>query len=390
MEFDALALILKRLYHKYLIPLFVIDDTGHIIIPQHSDWTIDYLNQDDLTFPSNQMVFFYEDRDFFFCTFHCTFAHHKHCQVLVGPCGVLGTRSDTFTFHDHDYLAGVHYAKETQQAFVAFIELLYALLTGQVLNEDQHKWNYRNRSITAHTETMLTDNLYNRRSEDPFLDSFEFEKRYVEAVRRNESEKIEWLFQKANYTYNSELSHNKIEHLKYKYSGLITILTRVSVNEGVPVNQAYSLSDSLIQKLQKIHTIPECMSHIKETSLLFMALIHDFPYAETNFLVRDLLNYIDAHIYERITLKDLAASVQKHPTHITAEFKKALGQTVHTYINQKKVAEAKHLLLFTDKSYKEIANLLNFSSQSHFIQIFKQFENLTPLAFKNKHVTTIF
>lgn len=262
----------------------------------------------------------------------------------MSPCGILETKSDTFTFHDHDSLAGVHYSKETQPTFVEFVELLYSLLNGQVLSKKQHKWIYRNRRVTAHTEMILADNLYNRRFEDPFLDSFEFEKRYVEAVRRNEPEKIEWLFKKVNYTYNSKLSHNKVENLKYKYSGLITILTRVSVNEGVPVNQAYSLSDSLLQKLQKIHTIAECMSHIKETSFLFMELIHDSPYAE---------------------------SVQKHPTHITAEFKKALGQTVHTYINQKKVAEAKHLLLFTDKSYKEIATLLTFSSQSHFIQLFK-------------------
>lgn len=37
MEVEALSLILKRLYHKYLIPLFVINDEGHIIIPQNSD-----------------------------------------------------------------------------------------------------------------------------------------------------------------------------------------------------------------------------------------------------------------------------------------------------------------------------------------------------------------
>ena len=106
---------------------------------------------------------------------------------------------------------------------------------------------------------------------------------------------------------------------------------------------------------------------------------------------KNLLNYIDAHIYDRITIKELAAYVQKHPTHITAEFKKALSQTIHTYINQRKIAEAKHLLLFTDKSYiKKSAPLLNFSSQSHFIQVFKQFEKLTPLEFKNKYVFPIF
>ncbi|WP_270598022.1 hypothetical protein [Enterococcus asini] len=78
------------------------------------------------------------------------------------------------------------------------------------------------------------------------------------------------------------------------------------------------------------------MAHIKESSFLFMELIHNFPYSEISSLVKDLLNYIDTHIYERITINDLAQSVQKHPTHINSQFKNALGQTVHTYINQKK------------------------------------------------------
>lgn len=390
MEFDALALILKQLYHKYLIPFFILDENNNILIPEHSDWTGDYLDHHYLNSAPEDIVHFFEEPHYFFCNFKCELPNYDTCRVLIGPCGILGTKKSTFTFHDHDYLAGVHYAKETQQAFVEFVEVFYALLKGQLLSNEQRKWIFQNQRTDAHTETIVTDNLYNRRLEDPFLDSFEFERRYVEAVRRNEPEKIEWLFKKVNHTYNSKLSLNGIENLKYKYSALITILTRVSVNEGVPVSQAYSLSDSLIQNLKEIHTISECMSYIKASSLQFMQLIHDYPYSEKNYLVKNLLNYIDAHIYDRITIKELAAYVQKHPTHITAEFKKALGQTIHTYINQRKIAEAKHLLLFTDKSYKEIAPLLNFSSQSHFIQVFKQFEKLTPLEFKNKYVFPIF
>ncbi|MDO2410795.1 helix-turn-helix domain-containing protein [Enterococcus faecium] len=49
-----------------------------------------------------------------------------------------------------------------------------------------------------------------------------------------------------------------------------------------------------------------------------------------------------------------------------------MGQTIHSYIQERKINESKHLLLFTDKSYKEISVLLSFASQSHFIQVFKK------------------
>ncbi|EQC80524.1 hypothetical protein HSIEG1_891 [Enterococcus sp. HSIEG1] len=48
----------------------------------------------------------------------------------------------------------------------------------------------------------------------------------------------------------------------------------------------------------------------------------------------------------------MAEFTEKHPTYLSTEFKKHVGQTIHTYINQQKVAEAKHLLVFTDYSYK--------------------------------------
>ncbi|MBK0083324.1 helix-turn-helix transcriptional regulator [Lactococcus sp. S64] len=46
------------------------------------------------------------------------------------------------------------------------------------------------------------------------------------------------------------------------------------------------------------------------------------------------------------------------------------------------------MLLFADRSFKDIANSLNFSSQSHFISQFKKQEGMTPLEFRKKYSST--
>ncbi len=390
MNYEALLLISKQLYNKYLIPFILINSDNKIIIPQSIDYPEGYLNSHYLQHPIKTTITFFEDKDYFFSIFHATLDEDQNCKVFIGPCGILGTSTDSYKFKNHDYLAGIHYSKENKQSFVEFVELLYALFNGQVPQYTQYKWVRQEKQNNAHTDVLLEKNIYSRRYEGSSLDSFEFEKRYIEAIRRNEPAKLEWIFKKMNSTYYAELSTNKLESLKYKCTSLITILTRVSINNGVPILQAYSLSDSLIQKLQQINSSHECLSHIKESSFLFMDLIHSFPFSEKSYLVKQIVYYIDDHIYDQITLKDLARYTNKHTAHLSSEFKKATGYPIHKYIIQKKIAESKHLLLFTSQSYKEIASLLNFSSQSHFIQTFKQIEDMTPLEFRNKYFSTIF
>ena len=60
-------------------------------------------------------------------------------------------------------------------------------------------------------------------------------------------------------------------------------------------------------------------------------------------------------------------------------------QGIMTDYGRKKIEEAKQLLLFTDYSFQEISSLLNFTSQSHFTQRFKQICGQTPKGFRDKN-----
>lgn len=48
-----------------------------------------------------------------------------------------------------------------------------------------------------------------------------------------------------------------------------------------------------------------------------------------------------------------------------------------------KIAAAKRTLQFTDQSYTQIADLLAFSSQSHFIQVFRAQTGYTPKQYRD-------
>lgn len=65
-------------------------------------------------------------------------------------------------------------------------------------------------------------------------------------------------------------------------------------------------------------------------------------------------------------------------SYLSTSFKNTYGVSIISYINRMRVDRAKQLILNTDKSIKEIALEVGFSSDINFIRVFKKLENLTP------------
>ena len=62
-----------------------------------------------------------------------------------------------------------------------------------------------------------------------------------------------------------------------------------------------------------------------------------------------------------------------------------MGISIRAYMRQQKIDMAKNLLRFSDYSMIDIANRLSFSSQSHFIQQFREVEGITPKKYRDEY-----
>lgn len=97
-------------------------------------------------------------------------------------------------------------------------------------------------------------------------------------------------------------------------------------------------------------------------------------------LTLSVINYINENIYNKISLSDICSKFYYGKTYVCTEFKKNTGKTIFEYYNNLRINEAKKLIK-QDCSFKEIAETLNFDSQSHFSSTFKKYENITPKQF---------
>lgn len=100
------------------------------------------------------------------------------------------------------------------------------------------------------------------------------------------------------------------------------------------------------------------------------------------------IDYIYANIKERITIEKLAEYTGLSTSYLSRLFKKETGVSVSYYVREKKLEKAQHLLKYCDYSLIEIANYLSFSSQSHFIQLFKNFTGLTPKKYRDLYFSS--
>src|SRR5690606_25931238 len=65
--------------------------------------------------------------------------------------------------------------------------------------------------------------------------------------------------------------------------------------------------------------------------------------------------------------------------------REAVGQTPATWLRERRLLEAKRLLIHSDFTFQEIAYELGFPDPSYFTKFFQKLTGMTPSQFKQKH-----
>lgn len=180
------------------------------------------------------------------------------------------------------------------------------------------------------------------------------------------------------------LSRNPVTNLKYHFVITTAMITRLCKQNGMELELAYGLSDFYIQKLDDIHTIQGIQNLHDKMVMNYTEKMRNICRKDTNSKhINICKEYIYAHIKERITIEDLADELGVSASYLSRLFKRETGNSVSDYIREQKIEMAKNLLRYSDYSMIDIANRLAFSSQSHFIQRFRESVGMTPKKYRD-------
>lgn len=107
-----------------------------------------------------------------------------------------------------------------------------------------------------------------------------------------------------------------------------------------------------------------------------MAELHPARYL---LMARDLA---DARYDESIGVDDMARCAGLSRAHFSAEFKRAFGESPHTYLLTRRLERASALLRTTDYSVADICMAVGLTSVGSFTTSFRRVFGLTPTAYR--------
>ena len=100
-------------------------------------------------------------------------------------------------------------------------------------------------------------------------------------------------------------------------------------------------------------------------------------------LISDVLQYLDEHYKEDISLQQLADRFFVNASYLSRLFKEEVGHIFTKHVMRLRVEKAQHLLKTTHLKIYEVSEAVGYSDVKYFNKIFKDFTGLTPAEYRN-------
>ena len=98
--------------------------------------------------------------------------------------------------------------------------------------------------------------------------------------------------------------------------------------------------------------------------------------------IAQAIRYINQHLFEQISVQTVADAVHLSPSHFSRQFKGYTGYSPYEYIVLRRIDRAKHMLVSTQMSIKEIAYHIGYNSEENFIHSFQKNVGISPGLFR--------
>jgi AraC-like DNA-binding protein len=236
------------------------------------------------------------------------------------------------------------------------------------------------RTIKISLERRRTQKVY---EEGPRIteghNTLALEEMLMDLVRRGDTAALKGWMASAPAVRGGAIASTQLRQLRNTFIVSATLASRAAIRGGMREDDAFSLSDGYIQRVELL-TDPGKIMNLQYSMILeYTEQVEKLHLGRhPTKLAIDVANYVRHHLSEPISTEKMAEEFYLSRPYLSAQFKRQTGQTLTEYILREKTEEAKRLLLYSEKPAAAIGAYLGFSSHGHFIRVFKKYAGMTP------------
>ncbi len=239
--------------------------------------------------------------------------------------------------------------------------------------------NEEQQIIKTNVEQQRTEDVYNSEPVQVLHNTLQLEETLMDIVRRGDISALHQWISAAPPVRAGLIAPDQLRQLKNTFIVTATLTTRAAIRGGMDAEDALTLSDAYIRRVELLSSQNSIMNLQYNMVLEFTEQVNKVRHGRNpSRLAIDVANYIQRHMSERISTEAMAKDLYLSRTHLSAKFKAETGMTLTDFILTEKTEEAKRLLRYSDKSVAAISVYLGFSSSSHFSRVFKKYAGVVP------------
>ncbi|MBD2435914.1 helix-turn-helix domain-containing protein [Nostoc sp. FACHB-110] len=102
-------------------------------------------------------------------------------------------------------------------------------------------------------------------------------------------------------------------------------------------------------------------------------------------LLSRVFRFIEMNYHNSISLREVAEAVSRSPAYLTDLVRRETGKTVLCWIVERRMVEARRLLIETDQSVEQIAEAVGYLDRRHFGRQFLRLHNTTPQTWRRSY-----
>ncbi|MBO4933045.1 MAG: helix-turn-helix domain-containing protein [Clostridia bacterium] len=142
----------------------------------------------------------------------------------------------------------------------------------------------------------------------------------------------------------------------------------------------YERETSMADDIRCVGLLLRLLAHLAELYVPEKSSIR-----RTDDLLNRVLIYINAHLFENLTLDQIADHCHISKFHLCHRFREEINMTIMQYIADQRILSAKIALLETDKSISTVAMENGYANFSHFCSAFRRAEGISPASFRKQY-----